>query len=152
MRIVLFIVMGALALLLVLFGVQNPGQVEVSFLSFNSGKISLSLLVIGAAIVGGVIVGMFSLVNAVQRRVRDRGNKKRINEMTVTTRTLQERVVLLERENVRLKAAASMATQQFAQPPIPFQPPNQPQPAQAPQQAKPADKTQSRVTGIFGKK
>ncbi len=70
MRVFMFILMTVLSVMLVLFGVQNPQPVEVRFLTFTSGPISLSLVMIPAVIAGATLVTACPAANDRSHRSR----------------------------------------------------------------------------------
>ena len=99
MRYVVVAAALAVAVLLVLFGVQNPQLVTVRFLSFTAGDLSLSVVIIVAAIFGAALVGLLSMLGAIRRGVRGRRERKeRVG--------LEARVAALEKENAALKGGA----------------------------------------------
>lgn len=96
MRYLVLILLLILAVLLVLFGVQNPQPVTVSFLSLQAANLSLSLVVVISAIVGAALVALLSAWGAIQRGLRSRREIKQRAD-------LEARVATLERENAALK-------------------------------------------------
>lgn len=105
---------AVLALALVIFGVQNTQLVEIRFLGFTTGRLSLSLVVIAAAIVGGAIIWLIGLWGAAQRGIRQMREKAR-------TKELEAKVAKLEQENAGLRAPAAKpaAAPATASPPAP---------------------------------
>ena len=108
-RYLIFIPLLILALLLVLFGVQNTQVVTVRFLSFSVESLSVSLLIMIAAISGALLVGLLNLWSGVQRTIRSRREGKERSSLEARNRELQTRVAELERENATLKASAPSA-------------------------------------------
>lgn len=101
---------AVLALGLVIFGVQNTQLVEIRFLGFTTGRLSLSLVVITAAIVGGAIIWLIGLWGAAQRGIRQMREKAR-------TKELEAKLARLEQENATLRAPAVKPVTPAAPPP-----------------------------------
>jgi uncharacterized integral membrane protein len=99
MRVFMFILMTVLSVMLVLFGVQNPQPVEVRFLTFTSGPISLSLVMILAVIAGATLVGLFTGYSGIRHSLRER----RLSRLQAD---LERRIAQLEKENKQLRAQA----------------------------------------------
>ncbi|ABU58422.1 MAG: DUF1049 domain-containing protein [Roseiflexus castenholzii] len=99
MRVVMFILMTVLSVMLVLFGVQNPQPVEVRFLMFTSGPISLSLVMILAVIAGATLVGLFTGYSGIRHSLRER-------RLSKAQAALEQRIAQLEKENEQLRAKA----------------------------------------------
>jgi uncharacterized integral membrane protein len=92
------------ALLLVLFGVQNPQPVTVRFLWLAAQNLSLSLVIVIAAIFGAALVGLLNLWGSIRRGVRGLRERKERTALEVRARDLEARVAALEQENAGLKA------------------------------------------------
>ena len=103
MRTAILIVGLAVAVLLVIFGVQNTQPVYISFLGLTSGGISLSLVIVISAVVGALLATMVSLWDRMQRGWVRRHDQ----EPAAATRAaqLEARLSELERENAELRAA-----------------------------------------------
>ncbi|MGQ9548386.1 MAG: LapA family protein [Roseiflexus sp.] len=99
MRVIMFILMTILSVMLVLFGVQNPQPVEVRLLTFTSGPISLSLVMILAVIAGATLVGLFTGYSGIRHALRER----RLSKIQAD---LERRIAQLEKENEQLRAQA----------------------------------------------
>ena len=92
-----------IAVLLVLFGVQNTQLVTLRFLSYSFENLSVSLVIIIAAIFGAVLVGLLNMWSGVQRSLRQRRENRERSELHSRNGALQKRVAELERENAALR-------------------------------------------------
>lgn len=92
------VILAVLAIGLVIFGVQNTQAVRIQFLTFTSEQLSLSLVVIGAVILGAALMWLSSLLGAAQRGLQLRKVTK--ERMTLATRNVQleNRINALEQE------------------------------------------------------
>lgn len=106
MRILIGILTFALAILLVLFGVQNTQTVSIQFLSYVFGPLSLSLVIIGAAIIGAALMWLISLWGWFQRSIRAMREHKQRTQLETRNRDLEKRVTELERELNGLRGPA----------------------------------------------
>jgi cell division protein FtsB len=91
---------------LVLFGVQNTQLVTVRFLSYSVENLSVSLVIVIAAICGALLVALLNVWSGVQRTLRGRRATRERNDLEARNRDLQKRVAELERENQTLKSSA----------------------------------------------
>ena len=111
MRTVLMILVLVTALLLVIFGVQNTQLVNVSFLAFNTGYISLSLVIMGSALVGAMMVGLLGMWNSVRQTFHERTVSQRHAEQVAA---LEARVAALAEENAALRLGVTSPAQERA--------------------------------------
>ncbi len=95
------------AILLVLFGVQNPQPVTVRFLWLSTQDLSLSLVIVIAAIFGAVLVGLLNLWGSIRRGVRGLRERRERTALETRARDLEQKVAVLEQENAGLKGGAS---------------------------------------------
>ncbi|HNP74296.1 MAG TPA: LapA family protein [Kouleothrix sp.] len=95
------------AVLLVLFGVQNTQVVTIRFLSYSVENLSVSLVIVIAALFGALLVALLNLWAGVQRSLRQRGERKERADMAARHLALQKRVAELERENAGLRDDAA---------------------------------------------
>ncbi|HEU5099218.1 MAG TPA: LapA family protein [Roseiflexaceae bacterium] len=109
MRWLILLPVLALALLMVIFGVQNTQLVTVRFLSFEARDLSASIVIILSAIGGALLAGMLGIWNSIQHGLRGRRDAK-------TRAQLEQRIADLERQ---LAAAKNPAPK----PPQPVDPP-----------------------------
>jgi len=107
MRYVISAALLIVAILLVLFGVQNPQPVTVRFLWLSAQDLSLSLVIVIAAIFGAVIVGLLSLWGSIRRGVRGLRERRERTALETRARDLEQKVSVLEQENASLKGGAS---------------------------------------------
>ena len=63
-----------LALIIVVFALQNPGTVTIRFLQWQTGEISLLIVIFGSALLGAVIMSLFSTAGqwALRRELRQK--------------------------------------------------------------------------------
>ncbi|NTU80275.1 MAG: LapA family protein [Chloroflexales bacterium] len=97
-RAMIGVVLAALSVCLVIFGVQNTQTVQIQFLSFTTERISVSLLVIGAVILGAALMWLVGLFGAAQRSLRLRRDAKERAGLTARNKELEAKVGSLERE------------------------------------------------------
>ncbi len=104
MRTAILILGLLIAVLLVIFGVQNTQPVFISFLGLTSGGMSLSLVIMVSAVIGAVLASLVSVWD----RVRNGWHRGERPDSAAANRTahLEARVADLERENAALRAAA----------------------------------------------
>jgi uncharacterized integral membrane protein len=105
-RYLIFIPLLLLALLLVLFGVQNTQVVSVRFLNYSVENLSVSLVIVIAAICGALLVALLNIWSGIQRTLRGRRAARERSDLETRNRELQKRVAELERENQALKGGA----------------------------------------------
>jgi uncharacterized integral membrane protein len=103
------IIAAVLALGLVVFGVQNTQLVEIRFLGFSTGRLSLSLVVIVAAIVGAAIIWLVGLWSAAQRSIRQLREGRQRTAVEARNKELEKKLAQLEAELAQLKAPAPAA-------------------------------------------
>jgi uncharacterized integral membrane protein len=97
-RALIGIVLAALSICLVIFGVQNTQPVQIQFLSLVTERISVSLLVIGAVILGAALMWLLGLWGAAQRTLRLRRDAKERATLTTRNKELEAKISALERE------------------------------------------------------
>ena len=94
------------AVLLVLFGVQNTQVVTIRFLSYSLENLSVSLVIVISALCGALLVALLNLWSGVQRSLRQRRDNKERADLAARNLALQKRVAELERENAGLRGPA----------------------------------------------
>jgi uncharacterized integral membrane protein len=97
-RTVIGVVAAALAIALVIFGVQNTQPVQIQFLNFTTERISVSLLVIGAVILGAAMMWLLGLFGAAQRSLRQRRDAKERSVLASRNKELELKLASLEKE------------------------------------------------------
>lgn len=97
-RAVIGILAAAVAIGLVIFGVQNTQPVQIQFLGFTTQRISVSLLVIGAFILGAAMLWLLGLWGAAQRTLRLRREAKERATLASRNKELEARLSSLEKE------------------------------------------------------
>lgn len=98
LRAVIGVVLAALAVCLVIFGVQNTQAVQIQFLGFTTEQISVSLLVIGAVIIGAALMWLVGLWGTAQRSLRLRREAKERTTLAARNRELELKVASLEKQ------------------------------------------------------
>ena len=101
MRYLVVVLILLVSIIMVVFGAQNTQTVKVQFLTYNSGDVSLSLVLVLAAMGGATLTGLVSLWNGIQSSMRERANRRRSEQRI---RELQQRIESLERSNSSMKA------------------------------------------------
>ena len=109
MRYVIGAALLIVAVLLVLFGVQNPQPVTVRFLWLAARDLSLSLVIVIAAICGATLVGLVNLWGSIRRSVRGRRERKERGALETRARELEQKLAALEQEHAALKAKPAAA-------------------------------------------
>jgi uncharacterized membrane protein YciS (DUF1049 family) len=104
MRIIVMLLVLVVAVVMVIFGAQNTRPVTVQFLNYASGEVSLSLVIVIAAMLGAMLSALLNLSSSIQRSLRDRGARRRLE---ARNRELEDRVALLERERSAPKPAVA---------------------------------------------
>ncbi|HET9224597.1 MAG TPA: lipopolysaccharide assembly protein LapA domain-containing protein [Roseiflexaceae bacterium] len=99
------------AVLLVLFGVQNPQPVSVRFLWLATEDLSLSLVIVLAAICGAVLVGLLHVWGSIRRGVRGLRDRRERTALETRAQGLEQKIATLEQENASLKERASAVEQ-----------------------------------------
>ncbi len=110
MRIVFGIMITILALLLVLFAVQNPQPVKITFLNLTYPDIPLSFSLVAAAVGGAALVGILGIWGSVRRGLRDRRLNKLRTTLEQHNQDLERKVAALQAELENLKAQAPTGT------------------------------------------
>jgi uncharacterized integral membrane protein len=103
MRALLVVLLLIVAVFLVIFGAQNTAPVNVRFLNFNTGFVSLSLLIIVSAVVGAVLTALIGLLSGIRRSLSARATNKRLHELEKENADLNRRVITLQSENTALR-------------------------------------------------
>jgi uncharacterized integral membrane protein len=106
-RALIGIVAATLAIGLVIFGVQNTQTVNIQFLNLSTEKISISLLVIGAFILGAAMMWLLGLFGAAQRGIRQLRDARERTTLATRNRELEVRLASLEKELGTFKPAAT---------------------------------------------
>jgi uncharacterized integral membrane protein len=106
-RTVIGVVAAVLAIGLVIFGVQNTQPVQIQFLNFTTERISVSLLVIGAVILGAAMMWLLGLFGAAQRSLRHRRDAKERSVLATRNKELEQKVASLEKELGGYRPAAA---------------------------------------------
>ncbi len=107
-RAVIGVVLAALAVGLVIFAGQNTQTVQIKFLNLTTEQISVSLLVIGAIILGAALMWLVGIWGAAQRSLRLRRDAKERAALTARNQELETKVVTLERELAKLSPGGKL--------------------------------------------
>lgn len=100
------ILMAALAVGLVVFGVQNPQTVKITFLTYTTQEISLSLVVIAAAIAGAALAWLGGLWGAARRGIQRRRDARERSILASRNAELERRLASMEKELSGFRPAA----------------------------------------------
>jgi lipopolysaccharide assembly protein A len=99
------------AIIIAIFAVQNTQPVSVTFLTFQSAQLSLSIVVLVSAAIGAVLTFVLGIWRTVRSSIELKNGRKRIEEQDRTLQDLQqaqaraqEGLRQLQRENDQLKA------------------------------------------------
>jgi uncharacterized integral membrane protein len=103
MGVLVLILMIALSIIMVIFGVQNPQPVNVRFFSVESGNISLSLVIVVSALIGAALIGLLSLWDGARRGLRSMRTNKQLTHLEQRNSELESLKTSLEQENAALK-------------------------------------------------
>ena len=107
------------SIIIAVFAVQNTQPVAVSFLTFQTQQLSVSIVVLASAAVGALLTFFFGLWRQLRSSFAVRSDRKRIEQLNATLAELQrsyaqaqERLKQLQQENEQLKGrlAGSPAT------------------------------------------
>jgi|GEM_PF-1350968 uncharacterized integral membrane protein len=108
MRFVLPIIMLFLALVLVIFGVQNTQTVNVRFLNFETGRISVALVMVVSALFGAALTGLFSLWFRIRYGIQSWRTRRQQLAEQQRKLELEKRVSTLEQENQILRTTGRL--------------------------------------------
>lgn len=110
MRYVILILMLLIALAFAIFGAQNTQAVNVHFLSYQTGTISLALVVVVAAVVGALLVSLLTLWIQLRYGLQNWRERRKNNSLSNRTSELDQKIADLTLENETLKATRDKAT------------------------------------------
>lgn len=96
MRVLVLALSFGIAVLAVLFTVQNTQTVAVQFFGLTSGNVPLALVVMCAIIAGAALTWLLSLWGTVQRGLRSRRTTAEHKRLVQRERELSERLTVLE--------------------------------------------------------
>jgi uncharacterized integral membrane protein len=108
-RALIGIVAAIMAILLVIFGVQNTQPVQIQFLTFATQQISLSLVIITAVVFGAALMWLIGLYGAAQRGMRLRREVKERTTLAARNAELERRLASIELERAAPPTAAGTA-------------------------------------------
>jgi uncharacterized membrane protein YciS (DUF1049 family) len=103
MRVVVLVLMAAIALAMVLFGAQNTEAVSVRFLWMDSGQLSLSLVMVLAAVAGAALVALLWLWDQVRFGLRQHRMGRQVHSLEDRAVDLEKRLAAAEAENATLR-------------------------------------------------
>jgi uncharacterized integral membrane protein len=95
MRLLVLLLILVVSVVMVIFGAQNTRPVTVQFLSYTSGEVSLSLVIVIAALLGAMLSVLLGLMSTIPRTLRERSTRRKLE---ARTRELEGRLATLERE------------------------------------------------------
>ena len=123
MRRLLLVVVILLALVLALFGLQNPQPVVVQFLGLSSGAVPLYVVILVSALVGVLLSSILGLRSRITTRLRVRRQERQIADLEQQLREARPRALVLDVDE-QPAASPSAATQ--VSPPASFPPTREP--------------------------
>jgi uncharacterized integral membrane protein len=103
MRVLVLVLMALIALAMVLFGVQNTESVSVRFLWMDSGLVSLSLVMVLAAVAGAALVALFWVWDQVRFGLRQHRMGRQMHSLEGHTVDLEKKLAAVEAENATLR-------------------------------------------------
>jgi uncharacterized integral membrane protein len=113
MRYLVVILILVVSIVMVIFGAQNTQTVKVQFFTYNSGDVSLSLLIVLAALGGATLTALVSIFNGIQSSMRERSLRRKLEQRN---RELEQKVASLEKNyntaRIALQAQARLASEQ----------------------------------------
>ncbi len=118
----LLVVVILLALVLALFGLQNPQPVVVQFLGLSSGAVPLYVVILVSALVGVLLSSILGLRSRITTRLRVRRQERQIADLEQQLREARPRALVLDVDEPA--ASPSAATQVSA--PASFPPTREP--------------------------
>lgn len=118
----LLVVVILLALVLALFGLQNPQPVVVQFLGLSSGAVPLYVVILVSALVGVLLSSILGLRSRITTRLRVRRQERQIADLEQQLREARPRALVLDVDEPA--ASPSAATQ--VSPPASFPPTREP--------------------------
>lgn len=95
----------AVSIVMVIFGAQNTQTVALNFLTYKSGEVSLSLVIVLATVGGVILTGLITVASGLRRSMRERNARKRMER---EIRELMQKVVVLERDNTKMREALQL--------------------------------------------
>jgi uncharacterized integral membrane protein/uncharacterized coiled-coil protein SlyX len=110
MRYVILILMLLIALAFAIFGAQNTQAVNVHFLTYQTGTISLALVVVVAAVVGALLVSLLTMWIQLRYGLQNWRERRKNNSLSNRTSELDQKIADLTLENETLKATRDKAT------------------------------------------
>jgi uncharacterized integral membrane protein len=78
---VLLVVVIVLALLIAIFGVQNPQTVNIRFLGWQSGRVPLYVVILLSTLTGVILSSLLGVRGVVGHRLQSRRQDKQIAEL-----------------------------------------------------------------------
>jgi uncharacterized integral membrane protein len=81
MTVVLLVIGLIVAILAVIFALQNPVPTVISFLFWQSGEVSLALVLLVTFLIGVVATVLVLLPGIIRRSTQLRGMKKKVGQM-----------------------------------------------------------------------
>jgi lipopolysaccharide assembly protein A len=100
LNLVLALVFG---IVIAIFAVQNSTPVPISFLWFSVEAVAVSVLVLGCATLGALIMFLFSLGREIRHRVATRSTRRTVQSTEQRVADLEAMVSQLEQEKADLQ-------------------------------------------------
>lgn len=87
---VLLVVVILLALVLALFGVQNPQPVNIRFMNIESGRVPLYVVILVSTLAGVLLASILGLRSRVSNQMQKRKQNKHIADLEKQLKELRE--------------------------------------------------------------
>ena len=105
------------SIIIAIFAVQNTQSVAVTFLTFQTQELSVSIVVLASAAVGALLTFFFGLWRQLRSSLTLRSDRKKIEQLDSSLAELQrsyaqaqEKLKQLQQENEQLKSRLSSAS------------------------------------------
>lgn len=108
------VALAALAILIVIFAVQNVTPVEIRFFNFGY-ELPLAIVITGAAVLGGLLIGLLSLIRQVGLKSKMRGQMARADQSEAQLKEALGRQQVLTDEGAALRAKLATAETELTQ-------------------------------------
>lgn len=105
MNYLITILLFVVSIVMVIFGAQNTQTVALNFLTYKSGEVSLSLVIVLATVGGVILTGLITVLSGLRRSMRERNARRRMER---EIKELTHRVHVLDRENTKMREALQL--------------------------------------------
>ncbi len=87
---ILLVIVILLALVLALFGVQNPQPVNIRFMNIESGRVPLYVVILVSTLAGVLLASILGLRSRISNQMRMRKQNKHIADLEKQIKELRE--------------------------------------------------------------